>query len=292
MHAHAAAFASGPAKTQRPLGAETTGQAAQHKDFPFPDSAEGMPKNDGQCMAASKRSLLHNVSLNESAMDYKELLQSCQSIRAISALHECALNLPDDGWRVLRYLQQEVAQMQMAILPAMRIDGDLLLTKHEKNSSHWYEARNLACLFIDGDLTVTGDLLDCDYHGLPILLVRGNMTMRNWLRGGMSTFVHGHVSAQGYIIGHYNDSALFVGGALHAQGYMPRARPYPDMQDVIPHQIQGGVFARQFDIEGAENEDYLAAFAPEVLGGEDGYIWLEEDLVIERQLAGLPVWRT
>jgi hypothetical protein len=126
---------------------------------------------------------------------------------------------------------------------------------------------------------------------LPLLIVHGNLAVRNWLRGGMPAFVGGNVKASGFIIGHYNDSALFVGGDLAAAGYIPRAKPYKDLPNVAPHQIAGKVNAKKFDNLNATAEKLKAAFVDEALTEEDGDTYLDERAVFERSDAGLAVWR-
>ncbi len=107
----------------------------------------------------------------------------------------------------------------------------------------------------------------------------------------LPTFVGGSVHASGFIVGHYNDSALFVGGDLTAAGYVPRAKPYPDLPGVAPHQVAGKIEARRIDVHEASDEALRAAFVDEVLAQDGEDLWLDENAVIERSNAGLPVWR-
>src|SRR5690606_29163325 len=100
------------------------------------------------------------------------------------------------------------------------------------------------------------------------------------------------VHATGYLVGQYNDAALFVGGGLRAAGYIHRARPYPDLRDVEPHQIAGGVEARRFDTFDASSESLRETFDAAVLfEDDDGEVYLDEQAVLTRQRSGQAVWR-
>jgi hypothetical protein len=142
-----------------------------------------------------------------------------------------------------------------------------------------------------GDLVIDGDLIDDDWEMLPLLIVHGNLTVRNWLRGGMPSFVGGSVRAAGFIVGHYNDSALFVGGDLTASGYIPRAKPYHDFPKIAPHQIAGKINARQLDGLNASDQELKAALVDEVLIQDEEGVGLDERALLERSNAGFAVWR-
>jgi hypothetical protein len=165
------------------------------------------------------------------------------------------------------------------------------LTSYPHASGPWYSERQIHFLIWQGDLVIDGDLIDDDFENLPLLIVRGNLTVRNWLRGGMPGFVAGDVRAAGFIIGHYNDSVLFVGGALTATGYVPCVKPFPDYPEVVPHQIAGKVDARLFDVASASPADVKAAFVDDVLVEEGEDTWVDERAVIHQFRDGLPVWR-
>jgi hypothetical protein len=121
--------------------------------------------------------------------------------------------------------------------------------------------------------------------------VRGNLMVRSWLRGGMPAFVGGNVRASGFVIGHYNDSALFVAGDLVAGGYLPRAKPYPDLPKVAPHQIAGKLEARSLDVLNDSGEDLRSALVEEVLDSDDDGVSVNERRLRKRVASGLPVWR-
>jgi hypothetical protein len=119
-----------------------------------------------------------------------------------------------------------------------------------------------------------------------------NLIVRSWLRGGMPSFIGGTVYASGFVLGHFNDSALFIGGDLKAMGYIPRARPYPDLPDMLPHQIAGSIEAKT--VAGCdESLDLSSYFLDEVLEFEDdgGAVYLDERSIVARVAASLPVWK-
>jgi hypothetical protein len=107
---------------------------------------------------------------------------------------------------------------------------------------------------------------------------------------GVPAFIGGSVWASGFIVGHYNDSALFVGGDLTAAGYLPRAKPYPDLPGIAPHQVAGRIDARTFALDAASDEELAAAFDDAVLTQDDEGTYLDEKAVLDRVARGLAVW--
>lgn len=227
-------------------------------------------------------------------MNYQSLVQAAE-IRELSAAELQLPTLPAEGQRLLQALSRRVLGQRAAWVRQSRFDADLRLSDCHAASSAWYAGRQIRMLLWDGDLHLEGDLLDNDFKLLPVLVVRGNLSVRHWLRGGMPGFIGGHVHARGFIVGHYNDAALFVGGGLTASGYLPRARPYPEFRGVAPHQVAGTIAARRLDLFDAPAQTLLDAFVDEVLlrEEEDGeeQVGLDEQAVFERFNAGLAVWR-
>lgn len=227
-------------------------------------------------------------------MNFRSLVEGAD-LREVHAADLDLPSIPADGKRMLQALSRQLVGHLGAWVRRDRFDSDLVLNDHRAASSAWYAGLGIRLLVWDGDLRVEGDLLDDDYTLLPLLVVRGNLSVRHWLRGGMPAFVEGDVRAGGFIVGHYNDSALFVGGGLGASGYLPRARPYPEFREVAPHQVAGPIHARRLDIGHASPETLAEAFVEEVLvrEEEDGeaYVSVDERAVFARFNDGLPVWR-
>lgn len=200
-------------------------------------------------------------------------------------------SLPPDAKRLLEGYVRHHSVKTAAWIARDHFSETLELTSYPHASGPWYSDRDIRILLWPGDLTIDGDLIDDDFNVFPLLIVRGHLTVRNWLRGGMAAFIGGSVRASGFIIGHYNDSALFVGGDLTAAGYIPRAKPYRDLPDVVPHQIAGELHARRFDNTGPSKAELQAAFVEEALITEDEDLYLDERAIMERASQGLPVWR-
>lgn len=97
-------------------------------------------------------------------------------------------------------------------------ESSLEILSNALDSSSWYRHWGVRLIVWPGDLVIRGDLVDDDFSPFPALVMCGDLVLRHWLRGGMISFVGGQVRAQGLVAGHYNDSALFVGGDLVATG--------------------------------------------------------------------------
>lgn len=221
---------------------------------------------------------------------FKALLKD-SDVRQYSPADFTLASLPKDAEIFIQGIVKRHAFEHAAFLRKDKFTESIEITSHQTASGPWYGDREIRFVIWQGDLTIDGDLLDEDFNMLPILVVKGNLTVRNWLRGGMSAFVGGNVKASGFVIGHYNDSALFVGGDLTAAGYIPRAKPYKDFPKVVPHQIAGKVNARKFENHSATKDQLIATFVEEVLLKEDDDLYLDERAVFERSDAGLPVWK-
>jgi hypothetical protein len=221
---------------------------------------------------------------------FKAFLKECE-VRTLTKADYTLSSMPKDGKFLLDGMAQRNASGNVAIAPRDHYTQTLELTSHNSASEPWYSDRGILFIIWNGDLTIEGDLLDDDFGMKPLLIIKGNLTVRNWLRGGMATFVGGHVKASGFVIGHYNDSALFVGGDLTAAGYMPRAKPCKDLPNIVPHQIAGKVHARKYDNLNSTNETVTAAFVEEALVKDGEDIYIDERAIFERSDKGLPVWR-
>lgn len=223
-------------------------------------------------------------------MNYKRLIDAAE-LRVFTPAQLTLPRLPADGVRLLRDLAQRFPARLAACVSSQRFDDSVALSSYPEASGPWYADRRIQALVWRGDLVIEGDLVDDDFDTLPVLIVTGNLWVRHWLRGGMPGFVGGSVHASGFVIGHYNDAPLFVGGDLAAAGYIPRAKPYGDLPQMRPHQIAGRTDARCFDALDATEAALRAAFVDEVLDQDDEGCWLDEQQVFERANAGQPVWR-
>lgn len=221
-------------------------------------------------------------------MNVRSLLDLA-AISSAKSLDRKALTLPSDGKRLLDQVCSNNSA-NAAVFSSNTFQEDVHISDHTIASSSTYAFRNIKVLYWQGDLNISGDLIDDDWVNTPILVVTGNLSVRSWLRGGMPSFIGGSVLASGFVLGHYNDSALFVGGALKAAGYIPRAKPYPDLPKMKPHQIAGGIDARTFDACD-ESLDLTSYFVEEVLTSEDDEIYLDERSIVANIAASKPVWK-
>ena len=223
-------------------------------------------------------------------MNFKSLLANAE-LRALSAADFKLGSLPIQGQELLGKLLEYHSGKRAARMTRDRFDHSLEITSYPYATASWYADRDVVALYWPGDLVIHGDLLDDDFNLLPVLVVRGDLILRSWLRGGMAGFIGGSVRASGFIVGHYNDAALFVGGDLSAAGYLPCAKPYADLRDVAPHQIAGRIDARRMDLLASTDASLRAALVDEVLCEDDEAVYLDEKAVLSRSSAGLPVWR-
>jgi len=229
-------------------------------------------------------------------MDTNDLIK--KRIKPISELSIDMPTLTDDGQMLLAMTLQMFAKEKQNTfcMDTHTHQGDLELPKEESQNNavlNLLEAKNIRVIFVDGDLTVQGDLLNDSYSTRCFLIVTGNLTINNWLRGDMHTFIGGNVNAGGAIIGEYNDSALFVGGDLRADyGYIHRCEPYPEFPDMEPHQIAGEIHARVYDLR----KDYIEkevrdTFVSNALVYDSGYFHPDPEKIFACVAAGKSIWK-
>lgn len=199
--------------------------------------------------------------------------------------------LPSDGAFLLNGVAGRFAGENAAVFSRETFGEDVELSSSASASGPWYSDQGIRFLIWPGNLTIEGDLVDDDFQVPPFLVVRGNLTVRSWLRGGMPAFVGGNVRATGFVIGHYNDSALFVGGDFAAAGYLPRAKPYPDLPKIAPHQFAGKVEARTLDVLNDSDDTLRAALVDDVLDSDEDGVSPNARRIRARIASGLPVWR-
>lgn len=223
---------------------------------------------------------------------HKALLKDAE-IREATVADLDLPSLPAEGRRLLGMFAKRFASDHVVLPKRGHFKSDVEVSSYSSASGPWYGDRRIRYVVWPGDLTIEGDLLDDAFDGMPLLIVHGHLTVRSWLRGGMPSFVAGSVRASGFIVGHYNDSALFVGGDLEAAGFLPRAKPYPDLPKIQPHQIAGRLGARRLDVLDATDAELKAALVDDVLetGDDEDGVALDARAVLARHQAGLPVWR-
>jgi hypothetical protein len=222
-------------------------------------------------------------------MNFKSLIEHAE-IRELASEDLVLPSIPRDGMTLLD-AARGISRNHVACPHRSRFDESIEITSYPEASGPLYSNRGIGFLIWPGDLVIDGDLIDDAFDTLPMLVVHGDLVVRNWLRGGMPSFVGGSVRASGFIVGHYNDSALFVGGDLSAAGYIHHAVRYADFPEISLHQIAGRIDARGLDARDASDEDLRAAFVDEVLTADDEGTYIDERAILSRSNAGLPVWR-
>jgi hypothetical protein len=230
--------------------------------------------------------------LGEPTVNWRHLI-ACADLEPIAAAPLALPSLPADGLKLLGMLPSACPQSHIAVVRESRIAGDLRLTSYEEASGPWYGDRGVGVLLWRGDLVVEGDLLDEAFDQWPVLVIQGDLIVRNWLRGGMAAFVGGSVRASGFVSTTYDDSALFVGGDFDATGFIHHPKTYPDFRDIVIHQVAGALSARTLALHYSEADpDMRTIFVPEVLIFDEGMDchWFDNQAIFQRAAAGLPVW--
>jgi hypothetical protein len=102
--------------------------------------------------------------------------------------------------------------------PGTHLRGDLEL--EWSHGVEWIDQNGIVGIACEGDLTVDGDVLNWTVDWGPMLFVRGNLTLRNLIKGGSSMMVLGSVEASGLVVGDYNHASLRIAGDVSAHAYI------------------------------------------------------------------------
>lgn len=104
----------------------------------------------------------------------------------------------------------------LVLPPNTVIDGDLVLDW----SQPWISKNKICAVICDGDLSVTGDIVNRTLESGALLFVDGNLQVNNLIKSGATVMVLGDVNAKGLVVGEYNDGVLRIGGDLDAAAYL------------------------------------------------------------------------
>ena len=91
-----------------------------------------------------------------------------------------------------------------------RIEGDLLLDREGL-------FEDFDGLVVDGDLELTGSVVNAEGDFGPFLLVTGDLETRHLVAGGSEIRIEGDTRAKGLILGHYNHGTLRIEGRTSAR---------------------------------------------------------------------------
>jgi hypothetical protein len=210
---------------------------------------------------------------------------------SISNLAECMpVQIQQFYKEYIAYLTEQSDSKMAYVAEGRYLETDLSVKPY---SNFGTKNSNIGCLVFLGDLHIDGDLLNDSQISNPLLIIHGNLFLRNWLRGGMSAFVTGNVNAKGYLLGKYEDAALFVGGSLNALGYLHRRKPYPDRPKFKPHQVFGAINAREFDVNKSKITNKLMrdTFVDSVLADNQNELWYDEEKIMAHGVQGKSIWR-
>lgn len=127
-------------------------------------------------------------------MNFKALIQE-SDVRTLAAADLRLPALPADGSRPLQEVARRFSSGDAAYARRHNFAESIEIQSYPHASGSWYADRNIRCLIWLGDLVIDGDLIDDHFETLPLLIVHGNLSVRNWLRGGMACLV-GAVSTQ------------------------------------------------------------------------------------------------
>jgi hypothetical protein len=154
------------------------------------------------------------------------------------------------------------------------VDGDIELDW----SADWARKNNIRAIACMGDLSVSGTIRNRTLEGGPMLFVGGNLRAANLLKSGATVIVLGDVTADGIVIGEYNDGVMRIYGNLTAQFYM-----------LLDHDgdVRGEVRAHELNDDDGEYRDTLV---DSVFLGEDES-WPDVDLVWAHLSAGREILR-
>lgn len=167
-------------------------------------------------------------------------------------------------------------QYQVLMLPAgTKIDGDLVIDWAED----WVEQNNICAIVCEGDLTVTGDVINKMLEGGVLLFVEGDLAVNNLIKGGATVMVLGSVCSRGLVVGEYNDGVLRIGGDLDAVAFF-----------LLDHDgfVRGETRARKYTDDDGEWQDLLVS---QVFTDEEEY-HPNVDRLLAFHKAGREIFRT
>jgi hypothetical protein len=159
---------------------------------------------------------------------------------------------------------------------SVRIDGDLDL---EVDLPPF--ADGISCVVAPDDLTVAGFIYNADLEDGPALLVGGNLKVGEMVMAASTVIVVGACTVERLVLCDGDNGVFLVGGQLSAQGLI-------DCDHEIL--IAGDVKATVASDDLGNMRDLLVA---EVFEDPDDPAneWPEGDLIRQRLLAGLPVFK-
>ena len=172
----------------------------------------------------------------------------------------------------LHFQRHKSAQI-LVLADGTDIKGDLVLDWQEAFAAE----HNIGAVVCDGDLTVSGDILNAMLEGGLLLFVSGNLQVDNLIAAGSTVIVLGSVLAGGLVVGVYNDGVMRIGGDLKAAAYL-----LLDHDGFVRGQVEA---VSHSDDDG----DWCEVLLPHVFDDEDDF-HPNVDKLRACQKAGLPIF--
>lgn len=164
----------------------------------------------------------------------------------------------------------------LVLPPGTLIEDDLILESDAEPFTCGY-----SCIVAAGDLTVTGRIYNSDVESGPSLLVAGHLKAGDIVKAASGIVVLGSVDVGGVTVCDGDNGAFLVGGHFNTGGLIDC-----DHEILFVGEVKGTVASDDLgNMRALLVEDVFEE--PEDASNE----WPEGDLIRDRILAGLPVFR-
>ena len=160
---------------------------------------------------------------------------------------------------------------------AVLIEDDLILESDAEPFT-----QGVSCIVALGDLTVTGRIFNSDVESGPALLVAGHLKAGDIVKAASLIVVLGSADVEGLTLCDGDNGAFLVGGNLNTRGLIDC-----DHEILVAGDVRGTVASDDLG-------NMRALLVPEVFEDPEDATneWPEGDLIRDRLLAGLPVFRS
>ncbi len=141
---------------------------------------------------------------------------------------------------------------------------------------------------VDGDIEITGSIVNRDSNHGPFLLVTGNVHAKNLIAGGAEIVILGDLIVDEVIFGYYNHGSVTVHGATRAKAIITEYHSFD-----LRGRVEGITVSGRGKITADDHfRSYAPALVPDVLtDGSPPGGYPDWDLTTEAILAGRPVLR-
>jgi hypothetical protein len=141
---------------------------------------------------------------------------------------------------------------------------------------------------VDGDLEVSGTIVNRNSDSGPFLLVTGNLRAKNLVSGGSEIVVLGDLIVDGVVFGFYNHGSITVYGATRAKAIITEYHAFD-----LRGRVEGITISGRGQIT---DDDHFHSYSPVLVAdvltdGNPSGGYPDWDLTTEAILAGRPVLR-